>query len=138
MLIKTVATQRFMMTLLTAFAVIAISLSAIGLYGVIAYMVNQRTREIGIRIALGACAADIRRLILSRGAALATAGLVLGLLGAIAGTRALRQTLYGVTPTDPVSFAIGALALLAIALLACGAPARRAARVDPAVAMRAE
>jgi predicted permease len=138
MLIKTIATQRFMMTLLTVFAGIAISLSAIGLYGVVAYMVNQRTREIGIRIALGATTSDIRQLVLSRGALLAAAGLALGLAGAFAGTRALRETLYGVAPSDPVSFAIGALALLAIALAACTAPARRAARVDPAVAMRAD
>ena len=138
LLMKTVATQRFLMTLLTVFAGIAIFLSAIGLYGVIAYMVSQRTREIGIRMALGAESADIRRLVLSRGAVLAGAGLVLGLLGAVAGTRMLEESLYGVTPGDPVSFAIGAVALLAIALTACSAPARRASRVDPAVAMRAD
>ena len=138
LLMRTVARQRFLMTLLTVFAGIAIFLSAIGLYGVIAYMVSQRTREIGIRIALGAESSDIRRLVLSRGAALAGTGLVVGLLGAFVGTRVLRDSLYGVTPGDPASFAIGALALLAIALTACGAPARRASRVDPAVAMRAD
>jgi predicted permease len=138
LLMKTIATQRFVMTLLTVFAGIAIALSAIGLYGVIAYMVSQRTREIGIRIALGAEGADIRRLVLSRGVMLAAVGLVVGLLGAIATTRALRESLYGVTPSDPLSFAIGAGALLVIAVVACAVPARKASKVDPAVAMRAD
>lgn len=137
-LMKSVSGQRFMMTLLTAFAIVAIALSAIGLYGVIAFMVSQRTREIGVRVALGAEVGDIRRLVLGRGLALAAAGLVLGVGGAAAGARVLRGTLYGVTPTDPVSYAVGALALLGIAALACIAPMRRAVRIDPVRAMRAE
>jgi putative ABC transport system permease protein len=137
-LMKSVSGQRFMMTLLTAFAAVAIALSAIGLYGVIAFMVSQRTREIGVRVALGAEVADIRRLVLGRGLALAVAGLVLGIGGAAAGARVLRGTLYGVSPTDPVSYAVGAVALLGIAALACIAPMRRAVRIDPVTAMRAD
>ena len=134
----TVASQRFMMTLLTTFALLAVFLSAIGLYGVIAYMVSQTTREIGVRIALGATRMDIVRLVIKHGATLAVIGLGVGLAGASWGMGLLRGSLYGVTPTDPASFALGAVALLFIALLACLIPTRRATRVDPVVAMRAE
>jgi putative ABC transport system permease protein len=134
----TVASQRFMMALLTTFALLAVCLSAIGLYGVIAYMVSQSTREIGVRIALGASRMDIVRLVMVHGAGLAATGLVIGLAGATWGVSLLKKTLYGVQPMDPVSFALGALALLSVAVLACLVPTRRAVRVDPVIAMRAE
>jgi ABC-type antimicrobial peptide transport system permease subunit len=126
------------MALLTTFALLAVCLSAIGLYGVIAYMVSQTTREIGVRIALGAQRMDIVRLVMFHGAGLATTGMVVGLAGATWGVRLLKKTLYGVQPIDPASFAIGALALLSVAVFACLVPTRRAVRVDPVIAMRAE
>jgi len=135
---QTVASQRFMMALLTTFAFLAVCLSAIGLYGVIAYMVSQTTREIGVRIALGASRMDIVRLVMFHGAGLAVAGLCVGLAGASWGVGLLRKTLYGVQPTDPASFALGGAALLTVALLACLIPTRRAIRVDPVIAMRTE
>ena len=138
LLMRTVATQRFIMTLLTVFAGIAIALSAIGLYGVIAYMVRQRTREIGVRIALGATGRDIGRLVLSHGVRLATVGLLFGVVGAVLGGRAIRGVLYGVTPADPVSFLLGAIGLLVVAAVACLAPMLRAVRIDPVLAMRAD
>jgi ABC-type antimicrobial peptide transport system permease subunit len=101
-----------MMTLLTAFAVLAVCLSAIGLYGVIAFMVSQTTREIGVRIALGATRANIIRLVMQHGVLLAVVGLAIGLAGASWGMGLLRSSLYGVGPTDPSSYAIGAVALL--------------------------
>jgi putative ABC transport system permease protein len=134
----TVASQRFMMTLLTTFALLAVFLSAIGLYSVIAYMVSQTTREIGVRIALGASRMDIVRLVIKQGATLSVVGLGVGLAGASWGMGLLRGSLYGVTPTDPGSYALGAFALLCIALVACLVPTRRATRVDPVIAMRAE
>lgn len=135
---NTVAAQRFMMTLLTAFAVLAVCLSAIGLYGVIAYMVSQTTREIGVRIALGATRRDIVRLVMRHGVILSTIGLAIGLAGASWGMGVLRGSLYGVSPTDPVSFVAGAAALLMVAALACLVPIRRALRIDPVIAMRGE
>ena len=135
---NTIASQRFIMALLTTFALLAVCLSAIGLYGVIAYMVSQATREIGVRIALGAQRMDIVRLVMFHGAGLAAAGMVIGLAGATWGVRLLGKTLYGVQPIDPVSFAIGAVALLSVAMVACLVPTRRAVRVDPVIAMRAE
>jgi putative ABC transport system permease protein len=134
----TVASQRFMMTLLTTFALLAVCLSAIGLYGVIAYMVSQTTREIGVRLALGAQRMDIARLVMFHGAGLAVVGMVLGLAGALWGVGLLKKTLYGIQPIDPASFAFGAVALLSVAMLACLIPTRRALRVDPVIAMRAE
>jgi predicted permease len=135
---ETVASQGFMMTLLTAFAALAVCLSAIGLYGVIAFMVSQTTREIGVRIALGATRANIVQLVMRHGVALATIGLAVGLAGASWGMGLLRGSLYGVQPTDPASFAIGAVALLSVAALACLVPTRRALRVDPVIAMRGD
>jgi len=138
LLTETVASQGFMMTLLTAFAALAVCLSAIGLYGVIAFMVSQTTREIGVRIALGATRANIVHLVMRHGVVLATIGLAVGLAGATWGMGLLRGSLYGVQPTDPASFAIGAVALLAVAALACLVPTRRALRVDPVIAMRGD
>lgn len=132
------APTRFAMALLTAFAALALVLAAVGLYGVIAYGVAQRTREIGVRVALGARDADVARLVLGEGIRLAAVGVVLGLAGALAATRALRGLLYGVNPTDPLTFVAIALLLAGVALLASYIPARRALRVDPTEALRAE
>jgi putative ABC transport system permease protein len=122
----------------TAFAAIALVLAAVGVYGVIAYSVSQRTREIGVRVALGAQRANVLRLILGHGALLAGAGIGIGLAGALGVTRFLRAMLYGVSPFDPMSFVMVTLVLSAIALLASYIPARRAARVDPIEALRQE
>jgi putative ABC transport system permease protein len=122
----------------TAFAAIALVLAAVGVYGVIAYSVSQRTREIGVRVALGAQRSNVLRLILGDGAVLAAVGIGLGLIGALGVTRFLRAMLFGVSPFDPVSFVAVAAVLSAIAFLASYVPARRAARVDPIEALRQE
>jgi putative ABC transport system permease protein len=132
------AGPRFTMTLLATFALIALVLSAVGLYGVIAYSVAQRTREIGVRIALGAQPASVLRLIVGNGMRLAIAGVVLGLLLAAGLTRTLRTLLYDVSPLDPLTFSVVGVLLGGVALVASWMPARTAARVDPAVALRAE
>jgi putative ABC transport system permease protein len=135
---RSISQRRFLMTLLGAFAGIAVLLAAIGVYGVLAYVVSQRTQEIGLRLAIGAAPDDVVRLFLREGITLALIGLVAGLAGALAAGRALTTMLFGVTATDPVTFA-GVAAALAIA--AAGAsylPARRAARVDPMEALRAD
>ena len=129
---------RFSAVLLAVFAGLALMLSAIGIYGVMAYMVAQGTREIGIRMALGAQAANIFRLILGHGIVLTIAGLVIGLVGAYAATRVLANQLYGVTAGDPITFIIVSLLLVGVALGAGFVPARRATKVDPMVALRYE
>ena len=129
---------RFNLVLLSAFALVALVLSAIGIYGVLAYLVAQRTREIGIRMALVARAADVLRLVLREGMAPVVVGAGAGMIAALAATRALRSMLFGVTPLDPVSFAAAPALLAIVALLACYVPARRATRVDPLVALRDE
>jgi putative ABC transport system permease protein len=129
---------RFNLVLLSAFALVALVLSAIGIYGVLAYLVTQRTREIGIRMALGARAADVLRLVLREGMTPVALGGIAGMMAAVLATRALRSMLFGVTPLDPVSFAAAPALLAAVALLACYLPARRATRVDPLVALREE
>lgn len=137
-LADSVAEPRFYMLLLAVFAGSALFLAAIGIYGVLAIAVRQRTGEIGIRRALGAEAGDVLRMVLGRALALAGGGLVLGLLAAFALTRLLAGLLYGVTPTDPVTFAGVAVLLAAVAALASFLPARRAAAVDPMQALREE
>ena len=132
------APTRFAMALLLAFAVIALTLSAVGLYGVIAYSVTQRTREIGVRVALGADSRSVERLVVGAGLRLTALGVVIGLGAAFASTRLLSGLLYGVTPADPVSFVAIAMLVVAIALLASYLPARRAVRIDPVTALRAE
>jgi hypothetical protein len=132
------APTRFAMALLTAFAAIALVLAAVGLYGVIAYTVMQRTREIGVRVALGAQAADVARLVLVDAVRLAATGVALGVAGAIAATDTLRGLLFGVEPTDPATFIVIALLLAAVALLSAYLPTRRALGVDPTEALRAE
>jgi ABC-type antimicrobial peptide transport system permease subunit len=132
------ARRRFSMTLLAGFAGLALMLTAVGLYGVIAYTVVQRTREFGIRLALGASQATVLRGVLRRGLLLVGAGVLAGVIGAVAFTRVLGSLLYEVSATDPAVFA-GIVALLGVVGVAASyAPARRATRVDPAVALRAE
>ena len=133
-----VARRRFNAVVLGLFALVAGVLAAIGIYGVIAYAVVERTREIGVRLALGARPAQVRGLLLRHGVALAVAGLVIGLAGAAAGTRYLQGLLYGVTPLDRLTFATVAVVFTLVAAGAAAVPARRAMRVDPAVALRHE
>ncbi|AHG93098.1 permease (plasmid) [Gemmatirosa kalamazoonensis] len=138
LVVTSLAQQRVVMTLLLAFAVVGLALGAIGIYGVVSYAVARRTREIGVRVALGAGRAAVMRGVLGEGLAYASGGIALGLVAAAALTRAMRTLVYGVSPTDPLTF--GALALL-LAVVACAAswiPARRAARMDPVAALRAE
>jgi predicted permease len=132
------APMRFAMALLTAFASIALVLAAVGLYGVISYTVSQRTREIGIRVALGAQRDAVVRLVVSGALALAAGGVVLGTLAAVASTRLLRGLLYAVSPSDPLTFTAIAFLVAAIAVLASYVPARRALRIDPVEALRAD
>jgi putative ABC transport system permease protein len=130
--------QRFVLQLMTAFGAVAVLLTIVGLFGVLSEIVVRKTREIGIRMALGARQADVLRLVLLRGLALAVAGTALGLVGAFALTRFLEALLFQVHPIDPLSFAVVTIVMIAIALLACWLPARRATRVGPADALRVE
>lgn len=136
------ARRRFALILLCVAALLALLLAAIGIYGVVAAAVAQRAPEIGIRLALGAQTGDMLKLIIGRGIAPVLVGLALGLAGALALARWLTQLtaglLFEVRPTDPVTFAVIALLLVAVALLACWIPARRAAKVDPLIALRHE
>jgi ABC-type antimicrobial peptide transport system permease subunit len=138
LLSDSVASRRFNMFLLGSFAMVALLLAGVGIYGVMAYSVAQRTREIGIRIALGAQARDVLRLVVGQGMYTAMTGVGIGLAGAFALTRVMASLLYGVSPTDPVIFAAVALLLSLTALVACYIPARRAAKVDALNALRSE
>jgi putative ABC transport system permease protein len=138
LLAESLATRRFSMLLFGVFALLAITLAAIGLYGVVSYVVNQRTQEIGIRMALGASRKNVLSMILAQGATMATLGLMAGLPASLLLTRLIAAQLYGVTPRDPLTF-VGIPCLLGcVAFLACYLPARRATRVDPSVALRCE
>jgi ABC-type antimicrobial peptide transport system permease subunit len=135
---KSVAQRRFALEILAFFAVVALLLAAIGIYGVMAYTFSQRAHEIGIRMALGAQQKDILRMALGEGMTLVAVGLACGFIGALVLTRLLRTLLYNVTPSDPFTFASIAAILAGVALLACLLPARRAAQVDPLEALREE
>jgi putative ABC transport system permease protein len=132
------SSSRFTLAVLAIFAAVAMGLAAVGIYGVISYTVTQRTREIGIRIALGAERSDVLRLVVGQGTVLAVSGVAVGLGGALALTRVMRNLLFGVSATDPLIFAGAALFLAAVAMLASYIPARRAMRVDPMVSLRCE
>jgi putative ABC transport system permease protein len=132
------AERRFSMRIVGLFAVTALFLAGLGIYGVISYMVSERTHEIGIRIALGADRQSILQMVLRQGLGLAITGAMVGLAGALIVSRLMAGLLYGVKPTDPLTFAGVALLLIGVALLACYIPARRALRVDPLVALRYE
>src|ERR1700722_2892088 len=132
------AARRFAMILLGTFAVLALVLASVGIYGVIAYVVGQRTQEIGIRMALGAQRKDVLGLVLWQGTRLALLGVAIGIAGAFALTRLMTDLLYGVAATDPATFAGLALLLIVVAMAACYLPARRAMRVDPVAALRCE
>jgi len=130
------AQDRFNMLLLGLFAALALTLAAVGIYGLMAYSVNQRTHEIGLRIAMGARSGDILHLVLVDGAKLAFLGIAIGVAAALALTRLMATLLFEVKPTDPPTFAAVAILLALVGLMACYIPARRATRVDPMVTLR--
>jgi ABC-type antimicrobial peptide transport system permease subunit len=133
-----IARARFSSVLLSLFAFVAALIACVGLYGVMSHLVAQRGREIGIRMALGAAQADVLRMVLSRGMAIAAVGIAAGLGLALALTRTLATFLYGTSPTDPLAFGSIAALLAAVAFAACYGPARRAARIDPMKMLRQE
>jgi predicted permease len=138
LLSSSIADRRFNMFLLTAFAIVALSLAAVGIYGLIAYSVAQRTRELGIRIALGALPGDVRLLVVRQGALIALAGIVIGSVGAVAATRWMRSMLFQVSPLDPLTFIAVGSTLAVVAIGASWIPSLRASRVSPLIAMRGE
>jgi putative ABC transport system permease protein len=138
MVSSSITQQRFIVLLLGCFAALALVLAAVGIYGVMSYSVTQRTHEIGIRLALGARTTNVLALVLKNGMMLAAIGAAIGVAGALALTRLMSTLLFGVTPKDAPTFVGLSLGLLAVALIACYLPARRATKVDPLVALRYE
>jgi putative ABC transport system permease protein len=134
----TLAPRRFTLMLLSGFSLSALVLAAVGLYGLTSFSVSQRTNEIGIRMALGAGAPSVLGLVIRQGMTIAWVGLAAGVVASLALTRYLTTMLFGVTPTDLVTFAALTTTMIAVSLLACYVPARRAARVDPLVAIRTQ
>jgi putative ABC transport system permease protein len=135
---RSIASQRFSVMLLGIFAAMALLLASIGIYGVLSYLVAQRTQEIGVRMALGARHVDVLRLVLVDGARMMMVGVAIGVLAALGLTHWMSSMLFGVTPTDPLTFVAVAAALCGIGLCACYVPAHRAMRVDPILALRHE
>jgi putative ABC transport system permease protein len=135
---ESVALPKFRALLLGIFAVLAVALALVGLYGVMSYTVTEQTQEIGVRMALGAIPKDVYRLILGRGMTLVAVGIALGIVGALGMTRLLESFLFGVSPHDAWTLGSAVLAFVAIAALACLVPARRAAKLDPLIALRYE
>ena len=133
-----ISTKRFITVMLGLFALLALIMATVGLYAVMSFVVAQRTHEIGIRMALGAQTQDVFVIVIKQGLRLVSLGVIIGLIGAFAVTRLLSQMLYGVTASDPITYATVACLLLATAFVACIVPARRATRVDPLVALRHE
>jgi putative ABC transport system permease protein len=128
--------RRFETSLLTGFSIVGLLMAAVGIYGLLQYSIATRTQEIGIRMAVGAQAGEIFRMILGEGLKLGLTGLMLGLLGALWLGRAASSLLFGVTPTDPLTFMVVSLLLIAVAVAACCLPARRAMKIEPIVALR--
>ncbi len=130
--------QRFLSQLLVAFGLVALALAAVGTYGILSYMVTERQREIGVRMALGAGRGQVAQLVMRQGVVMAAIGIAIGLAGALALSRVTASLLFGVSPVDPITFVAVALVIVAVAAVASLIPTRRATRVDPLVAMRAE
>jgi putative ABC transport system permease protein len=137
-MMNSIQSRRFPMFLLGGFAALALALAAVGIYGVMSYVVAQRTHEIGIRMALGAGTGNVLRLIVGNGLWLAIMGVLLGAVGAFGLTRLMKSLLFGVVPTDVSTFVVVAIGLIAVALVACYLPARRATKIDPLTALRNE
>ena len=133
-----IAQQRMSMMVFVVFAVVALTLASLGLYGVVAHGVTERTHEIGVRMALGADGRHVLALVVRQGLSMALVGTAIGVAGALALSRWIQDLLFGVTPTDPLTFAAVVAMLLAVALVACYVPAWRATRVDPTMALRSE
>jgi len=138
MLDASMARERVSMIIFVMFAIVALTLASVGLYGVVAHGVTERTHEIGVRLALGAARADVLALVVRQGFSMAVAGSIVGLLASLALSRWIEGLLFGVKPTDPATFTAVVATLLAVALIACLIPAHRATRLDPTSALRAE
>ncbi|HEX4949740.1 MAG TPA: ABC transporter permease [Blastocatellia bacterium] len=135
---QSIAPRRFSLFLLTVFALVALALASLGIYGLLSYAVAQRSREIGVRMALGAQSGDVVKLVIGQGMKLTLIGVAIGLVASLALTRTMKTLLFGVSATDPVTFAVIALLLTVVALLACWIPARQATKVDPMIALRSD